>query len=74
MQSNNEKIQLCKTKVFTKHATSGEGLKIHPDKVQANLEMPDLEHAAAVHRLIVMKYTFLNLCLICLTLLSLCDR
>ena len=52
---NSEKIQLRKTEVpFIGHVASGEGLKIHPDKVRAILQMPDPEDAAAVHRLIGM--------------------
>ena len=55
VQLNSEKIQLRKTEVpFIRHVASGEGLKIHPDKVRAILEMPDPEDAAAVHRLIGM--------------------
>ena len=54
-QLNCEKIQLHKTEVpFIEHVASGEGLKIHPDKVRAILEIPDPEDASAVHRLIGM--------------------
>ena len=39
---------------FIGHVASGDGLKIHPDKVQAILEMPDPGDAAAIPRLIGM--------------------
>ena len=52
---NSEKLQLHKTEVpFVGHVASGYGLKFHPDKVQAILEMPDPGDAAAIHRLIGM--------------------
>ena len=52
---NSEKLQLGKTEVpFIGHVASGDGLKIHPDKVQEILEMPDPGDAAAIHRLIGM--------------------
>ena len=39
---------------FIGHVASGNGLKIHPDKVQAILEMPDPGDTAAIPRLIGM--------------------
>ena len=52
---NSEKLQLHKTEVpFIGHVATGDGLKIHPDKVQAILEMPDPGVPAAIHRLIGM--------------------
>ena len=56
---NSEKFQLRKTEVpFIGHVASGDGLKIHPGKVQAILEMPDPGDAAAIHRLIGMVTYF----------------
>ena len=55
MHLNSEKLQLRKMEIpFIGHVALGDGLKIHPDKVQAILEMPDPGDAAAIHRLIGM--------------------
>ena len=46
---NTEKLQLRKTEVpFIGHVASGDGLKIHPDKVRAIVEMPEPEDVTAV--------------------------
>ena len=59
MHLNSEKLQLRKMELlFIGHVALGDGLKIHPDKVQAILEMPDPGDAAAIHRLIGMVTYF----------------
>ena len=55
MHLKSEKLQLRKTEVpFIGYVASGDGLKIHPDKVQAILEMPGPGDAADIHRLVGM--------------------
>ena len=52
---NLDKLQLRQSEVpFIGHVASGEGLKIHPDKVKAIMEMPEPKDVQAVQRLIGM--------------------